>query len=424
MEVVRLGSTGPYVEYLQLALSRNGYYNGRIDGILGENTLNALKKFQTDFGLVADGVAGPATWARLMPYLRGYNTHTIKSGDTLWQLAKTYYTTIGAITTANPGLNPNNLTIGQVLVIPYGFAVIPTNVSYTSELVGILVDGLKKRYPFLRTGSIGKSVMGKDLYLITIGRGPTEVSYNASHHANEWITTPLLMKYMENYAKAYSINDKIFGVSANSLYNSTTLYMVPLVNPDGVDLVNGVVTGSYFDNAKALAANYPNIPFPSGWKANIVGVDLNLQYPAQWERAKEIKFAQGFTRPGPRDFVGSGPLTEPESLAVYNFTLNHNFMLILAYHTQGEVIYWKYADFVPPNSFAIAQRFGQVSGYSVETTPPESAYAGYKDWFIQNYNRPGYTIEAGLGVSPLPLSQFPKIYNDNVGILTLGMTLA
>ena len=50
-------------------------------------------------------------------------------------------------------------------------------------------------------------------------------------------------------------------------------------------------------------------------------------------------------------------------------------------------------------------------------TPPESAYAGYKDWFIKHFRRPGYTIEAGSGENPLPLSQFPEIYRDNLGIL-------
>ena len=79
-------------------------------------------------------------------------------------------------------------------------------------------------------------------------------------------------------------------------------------------------------------------------------MDLNLQFPAGWEKAREIKYAQGYNKPAPRDFVGEGPLTEPEALALYNFTLQHNFRLILAYHTQGEVIYWKYADYLPAES--------------------------------------------------------------------------
>ena len=149
-------------------------------------------------------------------------------------------------------------------------------------------------------------------------------------------------------------------------------------------------------------------------------MDLNLQFPANWEEAKRIKYEQGFNKPAPRDFVGYSPLTEPEALALYYFTLNHNFRLILSYHTQGEVIFWKYLDFNPADSLIIWQEFSRVSGYALENTPYNSSFAGYKDWFISKYNKPGYTIEAGLGENPLPLSQFDKIYSDNLGILVLG----
>ncbi|MCI8384393.1 MAG: hypothetical protein HFJ33_06015 [Clostridia bacterium] len=164
--------------------------------------------------------------------------------------------------------------------------------------------------------------------------------------------------------------------------------------------------------------------FHSGWYIfNTTGVDLNLQFPAGWEKAKEIKYAQGFTRPSPRDFVGYGPLTEPEALAIYNFTLSHDFRLVIAYHTQGQEIYWQFQNFNPPNSQAIGEQFAEASGYTLAKTPYNSSFAGYKDWFIQTYNRPGYTIEAGIGENPLPISQFDTIYQDNLGILVLGAVL-
>ena len=161
------------------------------------------------------------------------------------------------------------------------------------------------------------------------------------------------------------------------------------------------------------------------WKLRkTIGVDLNLQFPAGWANAREIKYSQGFTSPAPRDFVGFGPLTEPEALAVYNFTLAHTFRLILAYHSQGEVIYWQFQNYNPPRALYIGNQFSLVSGYSLESTPYNSSFAGYKDWFIQDYNRPGYTVEVGLGTNPLPISQFDKIYSDNLGILVLGAVLA
>lgn len=147
-----------------------------------------------------------------------------------------------------------------------------------------------------------------------------------------------------------------------------------------------------------------------------------MQFPANWEEAKKIKFAQGFNKPSPRDYVGEDPLTEPESLALYNFTLTHNPNLTISYHTQGEVIFWQYLNYNPANALEIAKKFSQLSGYKVEEVPYNASFAGYKDWFISKYNKPGYTIEAGLGENPLPLSQFNKIYKDNEGILLYGMS--
>ena len=110
-------------------------------------------------------------------------------------------------------------------------------------------------------------------------------------------------------------------------------------------------------------------------------------------------------------------------MAVYNFTLRYDFKLVIAYHTQGKEIYWQFSNFNPPSSFYIGTQFAKSSGYKLANTPYNSSFAGYKDWFIQEYNRPGYTIEAGIGESPLPISQFDEIYKNNIGILILGAVL-
>ena len=422
-KTIRRGYTGPEAELLQLALLRAGFLLTPPDGIFGRETEAALIRFQQMNGLTPDGIAGPKTWAALTPRLTGYFTHRVRAGDTLFRLARSYYTSLRAIELANPGIDPLQLRIGSSVIIPLPYPVVPENVSFTPTLLELVIDGLLKRYPFLRSSVIGQSVMGRDLTVLSIGSGQNEVFYNAAHHANEWITSPLLLRFIEEYAKAYADGGSIFGLRAGELFAKTTLYALPMVNPDGVALVTGELTcGEYYEGAQRISSDYPNIPFPSGWKANILGVDPNLQYPAGWENARRIKFQQGYVSPAPRDYVGRAPLEAPESRAVYDFTVNHDFSLTISYHTQGGEIYWRYLDMEPPGAEETAREFASVSGYTVSDAVYGSGYAGYKDWFIDRYFRRGYTIEAGRGQNPLPISMFNEIYRDNLGIFALGLT--
>jgi g-D-glutamyl-meso-diaminopimelate peptidase len=248
------------------------------------------------------------------------------------------------------------------------------------------------------------------------------VLYSAAHHANEWLTATVLLKFAEDYAEALRTGSSLGGVSAQALSDSATISLVPMVNPDGVALVTGAATPEEQEQARELSRNYPNIPFPDGWKANLLGVDLNLQYPAGWLMAREIKFSQGYTRPGPRDFVGRFPLSQPEVQALYDYTERLDPNLVIAWHSQGEVIYWQYGGIVVPGARELAERFASVSGYALEDTPYASSFAGYKDWFIQEYRRPGFTIEVGTGENPLPTEQFDEIYKNVLGILVTAAT--
>ena len=298
-------------------------------------------------------------------------------------------------------------------------AIVKTDVPMTSQLCNATIDQLLQAYPFLRSETLTRTAFGRPLRTLVVGNGDRKVIFSAAHHANEWITTPLLLKFVEDLAEAVASGGTLWGVKAENIVKAATIYLVPMVDPDGVDLVTGAIEPGtlQYETANRLADNYPNIPFPEGWKANLLGVDLNLQYPAGWRQAREIKFSQGYTKPGPRDYVGRAPLNQRESIALAEFTEDIDPTLVLAYHTQGQVIYWQFQDYEVPGAEALAEEFARVSGYALEDTPYESSFAGYKDWFIQNFRRPGFTIEVGSGVNPLPLTQFDEIYKDNLGIL-------
>lgn len=82
-------------------------YKGNIDGIFGNATKNAVIEFQKQNNLTPDGIVGPRTWFALRPYIDG-------------------------------GL---------------GF-IVPTNIRYSSSILQINLDSLKRLYPFIEVASV------------------------------------------------------------------------------------------------------------------------------------------------------------------------------------------------------------------------------------------------------------------------------
>ena len=161
--------------------------------------------------------------------------------------------------------------------------IVPTNVLYNSYILKQNITSLNYTYPFLNVQIVGNSVLGKPIYVIKLGRGPNKVFYSASIHANEWITSVLLMKFIENYCDAYVSDESLYGYSIKKLFNNASIFIMPMVNPDGVDLVTGnmAISSPSYQKAIHIANQFSSIPFPDGWKANLNGVDLKTYQPVR-----------------------------------------------------------------------------------------------------------------------------------------------
>lgn len=260
------------------------------------------------------------------------------------------------------------------------------------------------REKFVKLLVFGRSVGGRPLRAVQVGEGKKCVMITACHHANEWLTGLCLWGAVENY-----VNSILRGVpEAASGFADTTLLAVPWVNPDGAGLLTGLGTAEEY----ALLSSPPE-----QWKANLRGVDLNLNYPARWNRAVENKAALGVIGPGPRDWPGPYSLSEPETEALVRLTRDFSPDVAVALHSQGEEIYANFGGLQPAGTKKIARSIENALGYPVLRTPEGSDAAGYKDWFIQEFDRPGFTVELGLGENPLPLSQFPGLLEKTCRLL-------
>lgn len=342
-------------------------------------------------------------------------SYTVKSGDSFWKLASSRNLSVDALLLLNQNINPSRLMVGQTIQIPRRVikAIINQNIKYDSAQLTRDIQTLKSQFPFIQVRTIGRSVEGKAIQEIRLGKGSKKVHLDGSFHANEWITTPILMAYLNTFLLSLTNSQPIRGLTTMPLYQSVDLSIVPMVNPDGVDLVlNGPPEAL---REEVIRINEGSTDF-SGWKANIRGVDLNNQFPANWEIEKERKEPKA---PAPRDYPGDAPLTEPEAQAMASLARNNRFDRLLAFHTQGEEFYWGYEGLEPPEARVLAVEFERVSGY--RAIQSIDSHAGYKDWFIQDFRKPGFTLELGSGVNPLPLSQFNEIYEEVLGIFLASL---
>lgn len=144
-------------------------------------------------------------------------------------------------------------------------SIVQTNINYSYSILSSNLVSLIRKFPFLNLQTVGNSVMGKNIYVIKLGNGSNKVFYSASIHANEWITSVVLMKFIEDYCDAYNNNSSLYGYSVRELFDSASIYIMPMVNPDGVDLVTGSLSSNspIYTKLKNIADDFPDIPFPN-----------------------------------------------------------------------------------------------------------------------------------------------------------------
>ncbi|MBW7460885.1 LysM peptidoglycan-binding domain-containing protein, partial [Paenibacillus sepulcri] len=249
--------------------------------------------------------------------------YCVQPGDSLLGIAELFSAAVPGLAAANPHLDLKKLIPGQLITVPAGSygRIIDARAEYGHAELQRDLDAMESEYPFLERTVIGYSVLHKPIYAVRLGEGPRKIQINAAMHANEWITAPLLMSFVEDAADACAHGRNVGGVDIRKLIQGAEVWFVPLVNPDGVELVQEGMRQDHPFFSELLQWNRQSQRFAK-WKANIRGVDLNDQFPAFWEEEVRRREASG---PGPRDYPGPAPLSEPEAQALYSFTQEREF---------------------------------------------------------------------------------------------------
>ncbi|WP_227011721.1 M14 family metallopeptidase [Paenibacillus lutimineralis] len=292
-------------------------------------------------------------------------------------------------------------------------SIVNPNQIYSYSILQNDIKRLTDAYPDLISyESIGQTKYGRELWAIKLGRGESVLFLNGSHHAREWITTSLLMKMIDTYAAAYYDNAKISKYNVRELLDHVSIWFVPMVNPDGVTLSQQGTTGLPANLAKTLKQYNGNSTNFNRWKANMQGIDLNRQYPAQWNNIKNTK-----AYPWHQNYKGTQAAQALEVQSMMDFTYKIDPELTISYHSSGQILFWHFNTLSKNLSRdkAIATELSKLTGYSLVQPEKNPSGGGYKDWFIQEFGRPGFTIEVAeyAGERSVPLSAFNGIWSEN-----------
>ena len=282
--------------------------------------------------------------------------------------------------------------------------------SYFSKNINEAIYNLcNNNKELLSVYQIGKSVQGRPILSINIGKGSTKILIQGAHHAREAITTILILDQIKYLLKLYKMGKSINYIGIYNLFKYVTFVFVPLVNPDGADLV---LNEGKFISQKYKCAPYLKEELFHCWKANIKGVDLNRNYPTKYPDNDIV------TSPQYQLYRGDYYFSEPETCALKCLTEKYRFDGTISYHSSGEIIFYQYNQLNIERDLKIASKISKETGYELESENSHLTGSGYKDWFIENYEKPALTIEVSpyIGEQKVPLENYRDIFEKNKNV--------
>ena len=282
------------------------------------------------------------------------------------------------------------------------------------------VTALNDEYKCIELTTCGKSVLNKNIFSIVIGQGSKAVVYVGGTHGLEWLTSLLLLRFTERLADAYECGSMLAGFDVKNILASRRLVIIPELNPDGIEIaIRGAdACGSLRDvNSKICNNDF------SLWSANANGVDINHNFNADWYSLREIESQAGINSPSPRRYGGAFPESEPETRAITRLCRNISVDMLVSFHSQGEEIYYEYGKNTPQKSLHIAKMLSALTDYTLVKNQGLCSSGGLKDWFIEEFKRPAFTVEIGKGHNPLPAEALNEIYEKLEAMLVVGIML-
>lgn len=262
------------------------------------------------------------------------------------------------------------------------------------------------RSPYISIEVIGRTSLDRGIFSLTFGNRKNSVLLAAGFHGCEWITCLLAYRFIEELCDKVERKEQMCSIDVSAAFKNLGLTVVPCVNPDGTEIARYGAGGAKFlrKYVESIGDDFLH------WNANAKGVDINHNFDAGWDLLRQMEIQSGITGPSSRQYGGPFAESETETKSLTRLCRLNKFRQVMALHSQGEEIYWQYGENKPAQSELIAKILADSCSYTLVENSALASHGGFKDWFIEEFSRPGFTMEVGKGTNPLPVSDFDDIY--------------
>lgn len=287
------------------------------------------------------------------------------------------------------------------------YTVKPCLFDYSTNLK--IFEELLSEFSFLRPSVVGRTALGRGIFSLSLGNEKNSVILAGGFHGSEWLTSLALYMFTERVCRSITEKRLMCGVDLERAFTQLGVTVIPCVNPDGVEIATHGIEG-----ARGLKNHVSSIDCEDyrKWNANALGVDINHNFNAGWDKLRQMEQEQGISGPAPRQYGGEFAESEAETRALTRLCRLKKFRSCMAIHSQGEELFWQYGENTPKSSEMMAKILADSCGYRLVNNSGLYSHGGFKDWFIEELAAPGFTLEIGKGENPLPKEELYNIYAD------------
>lgn len=240
---------------------------------------------------------------------------------------------------------------------------------------------------------VGRSILGREIPVISLGRGERAVLYVGGIRGNESESCGILLSFLEDYLQQHHRGTTVYEYPMSYLFEERKIYLLPMLNPDGIEYcLHGTdKTNPLFERVQTMLGEGSL----ADWQANARGVDLGHNFDAGFAQNKRREQVAGIVGGACAGYSGEFPESEPETAALCRFLRRQREEIVgvLSLHEGNGEIFCNCGDNLTAKTVSAGRVLSRMTGYTMARPESLVPIGSLSDWCITALSRPAFTLK-------------------------------